>query len=217
MVSWCWLQLSRRLCAVGCLRRDAVAPQRSAAAQARWRKRRRMHSACQRACIHGAAQAWKCRTSLPTRRAGFCVRHPGARLCGQSASWSKMRRMRPERSPHVVAAWVGWLDAPCRYRFHGLDLGTCRTDPLRKKGHGLLVHALLQRCRRACHLLGPVRDRCRPWCPRRLGLPPGPKGHAGQQACPRPLRRAFAQAGATCGGGAGVGSHAGGAQGYRTA
>ena len=86
------------------------------------------------------------------------------------------------------------------YVFQGLAFGKGLTDHILKKGHGLLVHALMNSFRRDCHILVPLRDLCRQLCQRRLGLTPGPKGHEGQKEFPRNLRRAFDKAGATCGG-----------------
>lgn len=113
-----WLKLSRSLGAVVCLRRDAFAPNRSAAAQARGRKRRSVHADCKRACIHGSAEAWKCRTRLTTLSARFCFSHTLARLCGQSASWSKMSSRRPERYQNVGSALMVLREAQGRARFH---------------------------------------------------------------------------------------------------
>jgi hypothetical protein len=49
------------------------------------------------ACIHLAANAWKCRTSFSRLRSRFCFNHSVARICGQSASLNQRRSIRPYR------------------------------------------------------------------------------------------------------------------------
>ena len=119
----------------------------------------------------------------------------------------------------VSAIDVGTGGQPSRItpRVEGLDLGPGLTAHVLKTGDGLLVQALRHRCRRDVHRLAPWGDLCRPWPPRRRGLPPDPQGHQSQNECARHLRRALDNAGATGGGVAVVGSKQVCSHGARTA
>jgi hypothetical protein len=76
---------------------------------------------------------------------------------------------------------------------------------------------LMNGFRRYLHLLVPLRHLRRPWCQRRGGVTPGPKGDEGQKQCACQLRRAFDKAGAPRGGCDVVCSKAVCSHGYRTA
>ena len=82
-------------------------------------------------------------------------------------------------------------------RFEGVDGGQGLTDQLLPKGPGLLVPALMHGFRRHGYRLAYVGARRRPWCPRRLGLTPGPNGDQRQPAWARQRRGAGDKARAT--------------------
>jgi hypothetical protein len=124
--------------AVVCLWREALATRRSAVAPVRWRKRRKPNSDCKMACLHRAATAWQCRTSLRTLSARCFFAHKVARNGGQSASWSKTRSIRPYREPKGGLTVLVLIEAQCRELVHDFK----RSSPGQRRGYPCLMVAV---------------------------------------------------------------------------